>query len=298
MGRRRVRGARLRGAAISAIMACSVIVAPVRALSVDGVSGPPATATAAAARGPRFQLFALPPPPALCAAGAFIRGVDVGARKIIAFSFDDGPWPTYTQAVMSSFEQRGLRSTFFWIGDNVNRYPDIARDVVARGFEVGNHSQTHHYTASTIAREVPIANQTIRNITGEQPTLFRSPGLTQGESIQNALRDNGMCNIFTTVVLGDADLPRASAGTLCSRFANTVHAGEVVLLHDGGSHSQTVRAVPCMLDLALSRGYEIVTVGELLLAGTPYAGPRTRTNLIDTVDDQASVDGDPASLPE
>lgn len=238
---------------------------------------------AAAVRGPMIQLTPLPPPPEpepepepQCVPGSLVRGVDTGGVKVIAFSFDDGPWPTNTRAVMSAFEARGLRATFFWIGVNVSQYPDIAREVVARGHEVGNHSMTHCYSPTTLSTEIGPANDLIERTTGIRPALFRSPGLTQGDVIQYALAMHGMCNVFTTVVLGDHLSPRRSAATLCNSFANTLHPGEIVLLHDGGSHRQTVDAVPCMLDTALRRGYRIVTVGELLGMGTPYSGPRPK----------------------
>jgi peptidoglycan/xylan/chitin deacetylase (PgdA/CDA1 family) len=268
-----------------------MVVALVDAVGLAGVTGRTradpssswvADATEFAVRGTPFQITPFPPPPppppAVCTPGSLIRGVNVGSTKVVAFSFDDGPWPTNTRAVMSAFEARGLRATFFWPGINVNAYPDIARDVVTRGHEVGNHSQTHVYSPSTIAREIPIANATIARVTGVTPVLFRSPGLTQSDTIQSALAVYGMCNIFTTVVLGDHLMPRRSASTLCSSFANTLHPGEIVLLHDGGSHTPTVQAVPCMLDTALRRGYQIVTVGQLLRLGVPYSGPRPRTS--------------------
>ena len=243
---------------------------------VDGGS-----ASSPAIRGIRAQLGPVPPAPEICRPGALIRGVDVGDQKLIAFSFDDGPWPVNTQAVMAIFEARHLTTTFFMIGNNVRNYPEIARDVVARGFEIGNHSQTHVYSPATIAAEIPIANETIRRATGVTPKLFRSPGLTEGSNIQSALAAQGMCNIFTTTDLGDWKSPRASSSTLCSRFLSGLHSGEIVLLHDGGSHSSTVNALTCMLDIAGQRGYTVVPVGTLLESGYPYGNSPPRRNAFD-----------------
>jgi len=238
-----------------------------------------------AVRGERTQLVPLPPPPKICDPGAFIRGVDVGDRKLVAFSFDDGPWPVNTQAVMATFEAHNATATFFMIGNNVQRYPDIARDVASRGFEIGNHSQTHVYRPSTIAAEVSVANETIRRATGVTPKLFRSPGLTEGSVIQAALAAQGMCNIFTTTDLGDWKSPRASSSVLCRRFASSLHNGEIVLLHDAGSHSATVQAIGCMLDVAAQRGFTVMSVGSLLAAGTPYGNRPSRFNALDPTGD-------------
>jgi peptidoglycan/xylan/chitin deacetylase (PgdA/CDA1 family) len=261
------------------LMALVVLVSTSDLVSSEGTTfeiGPAdSTPLQPATRLGRFQMTPLPPPPQLCSPGALIRGVDVGTKKVIAFSFDDGPWPRNTADIMASFEARGLRTTFFMIGDNVRRNRDIALSVARRGHEIGNHSMTHQYSSGTIASEVKPANDLIQAVTGVRPTLFRSPGLTEGSRIQASLSAQGMCNIFTNVDFRDWILPRRSSSALCGSFDRSLRPGLIVLLHDGGSHRSTVDAVPCMLDTALARGYRIVTVGELLLEGTPFSGGAT-----------------------
>lgn len=78
-----------------------------------------------------------------------------------------------------------------------------------------------------------------------------------------------MCNIFTDADLGDWRSPRVSSYTLCERFKRALHPGYINLVHDGGSHTQTVNAVPCMLAYAKKQGYKFVTVSQLLNMGTP-----------------------------
>lgn len=205
-----------------------------------------------------------------CTPGSLIRGVDTGGRRMVSFTFDDGPWPHHTQAIMDSFAARGLTATFFMIGQNLANYPDIGRSVVARGFAVGNHAMSHRYSTSVIAAEVAQMNSLIAVVLGVRTPYFRSPGLTEGSSIQWALANSGQCNLFTNVDLRDWITPRRTASQLCASFANSLGPGQIVLLHDGGSHSQTVAAVPCMLDVAAARGYEVVPLHELLAAGRPF----------------------------
>ncbi len=239
---------------------------------VDGIDLSPAE------RGTAVQVGPLLAP--LCTPGETVRGVDVGARKLTAFSFDDGPWPGTSKRVMAKFEARGARATFFVIGRMVREYPDIARAIVDRGHAIGSHALSHSYSPSTIAAEIAPANQLITEVTGAIPVIFRSPGLTVDDRIQRALADNGMCNIFTTAILGDADLPRRSAGELCAKYAANLHPGQITLLHDGGGdHEATVDAVDCMLDVALRRGYTLLTVPELLAEGSHYSGPRPRNGV-------------------
>lgn len=205
----------------------------------------------------------------LCKSSRRINGI-VTSEKVISFTFDDGPWPTNTNAVMNSFEKYGWKATFFMVGRNIKANPAIAKSVASRGHEVGNHSMTHPTTQSAIAKEVVTTNNVVKSYTGVAPTYFRAPGGNFGSSYSSprevAFR-NGLCNIWTDSDLGDWRSPRVSSSTLCARFKSKVRPGSIILLHDGGSHSQTVNAVPCMLAWAKANGYTALPLKELLSRG-------------------------------
>lgn len=221
------------------------------------------------------RVLALDPAPTelasarLCSSSRQIKGI-VTKEKVISFTFDDGPWPTNTQAVMRSFEKYSWKATFFMVGNNAKRFPTIARDVVSRGFAVGNRSMTHStYSQTGISREIGPAQTAIRSVTGVTPKVFRAPGGNFGTLVNSTSYTKfGMCNIWTDSDLGDWRSPRASSATLCSRFKTAVRPGSIILLHDGGSHTQTVNAVPCMLAWAKSHGYNVLPLEELLRAGS------------------------------
>lgn len=250
---------------LAAAVAIALVAAgPVGADGVDHVSPADPDGLTPAVRGDRQQLVEQPPAPQ-CTPGTIVRKVDT-TQKVVALSFDDGP-VNVTRTVMDKFERRGMRTTFFVIGTQVNIYPAVAREIVARGFEIANHSVTHSYSWSKMASEVRPANDLIERVTGVRPTIFRSPGLTIAASVQAALAREGMCNIFANILTGDASMPRPSSSTICARFAGQLKPGSIVLAHDGGNHPQTIAAIDCMLDVAQSRGYEVVTVSELLTRG-------------------------------
>jgi len=248
-----------------------------------------ANATAAATRGTAVQQTPVPTQPPWtdpawqsgavpgCVPGQYIRGVNTNGQKLITFTFDDGPDPHYTKPIMDAFSQRGLTATFFMIGINLRAYPSLGRSVVDRGFAVGNHSLTHHYTWGAVSGEVTPMNDVIVDVLGVRTPYFRAPGLGDGPPIDAALVRAGMCNFSTDVVLGDHLMPRKSASALCASFAYNLKPGMIVLLHDGGTHAPTAQAVPCMLDTALTRGYRVVSLAELLNSGTPYEGRRILT---------------------
>lgn len=197
-----------------------------------------------------------------------IRSVKT-TQKVVAMTFDDGPWPVHTQGILNHLSMYGARSTFFMVSNNAQAYPDIAREALRRGHEIANHSVDHaSYNPSVIASQIGVANWELRQVTGVIPWMFRPPGLTQGKAIDERVAHYKMCNIFTDNDLGDWRSPRASAWVLCERFKQQLHPGYIALLHDGGSHAETVKAVPCMLAHAKKQGYKFATVSQLLNMGT------------------------------
>lgn len=252
---------RLGAATVVVIGGTSVVSAAAANLTMCLPPPPPTTTTTTQPRPPEPAKYAR-----YCRNGAPIRAVNT-TKKIVAFTFDDGPWPSHTANVMSTFERYGWRATFFMIGANIRTYPDIARSVVQRGHLIANHSMTHQYSPATIAAQIPTTRQLIFNTTGVWTTYFRSPGLTLSSTINNAAYANNSCNISTSVDLGDWVSPRASASTLCTRFRNSLHPGMIVLLHDGGTHQQTVDALPCMLNHVRAAGYQVVPLNVLLNEG-------------------------------
>jgi peptidoglycan/xylan/chitin deacetylase (PgdA/CDA1 family) len=201
--------------------------------------------------------------------GAPIRSVMMRS-KYAALTFDDGPWPTNTLAVVKHLKTYGAKGTFFMVSNNVLYYPTIARSVYASGMEVANHAKTHkYYTASVIASEIGPARWDIYRTTGSGilTWAFRPPGLTRGWQIDQKVKYYGMCNVHTDYDIGDWRSPRISSWTICDRFKRSLHPGYIALLHDGGSHTQTVNAMPCILSYARSQGYTLVTVSQLLTMG-------------------------------
>ena len=201
--------------------------------------------------------------------GALVRRV-VTEKPYINFTFDDGPWPKNTQAIMNHFADFGLegKATFFQVGDNVRNHQAIAEEVRDRGYTIGNHSMTHSvYKSGAISREIQPTQELMQELLGVRPRFFRSPGLTQGIAIQRQLKRRNMVNIFTDSDIGDWRAPRLTADQIAENFEENLRPGQFVLLHDGGSHKNTVDAVPRMLETALNKGYKVVKTSTLLKSG-------------------------------
>jgi len=197
-------------------------------------------------------------------------------NKVIALTFDDGPWPKYTAQILEILKKNNIKATFFWIGQNVKNYPELAQQVVAEGHAIGNHTWTHSYrrmnqTAS--AKEIEDTAAIIQSTTGVKTTLFRPPGglLTNGPA-SYAISKNYAILMWSA---DSTDYARGlSVNTLYNRVMKNVLPGGMVLMHDGGGdRSRTTIALPRVIDALKKQGYRFVTVPELLKLADKPAKP-------------------------
>lgn len=210
--------------------------------------------------------------------------------KTIALTFDDGPDPRWTPRILAVLHRYRVRGTFFEVGSRVNRYPQLSRQVLAGGNEIGSHTFTHAELATLPAWrqrvELDLTSNAIAAATGTTPILFRPPYSSEPSALTGsdvaALRRSGYL-----AVLADrdgADWRRPGAATIAANATPRHGAGAVVLLHDaGGDRSQTVAALELLIPRLLARGYRFTTVSEalglpsLLQAGS---GARARGNAL------------------
>lgn len=185
--------------------------------------------------------------------------------KAIALTFDDGPWPKSTEQILDILKQHNIKSTFFWIGQNVQNYPQLAQKVVADGHVIGNHTWHHWYRymdRDTAAREIERTAAVIFKTTGVKTSLFRPPG---------GILNNGPADYAKTHQYGVAmwsadseDYIRPSVSRLVKNVLRKAKPGGIVLMHDGGGdRSRTVQALPLIIAALKQSGYRFVTVPEL-----------------------------------
>ena len=196
------------------------------------------------------------------------------ARHEIALTIDDGPDPIVTPQVLDLLDRYAVQATFFCIGTQAERYPDLCREIVRRGHAVENHSQRHrHHFALMgvrgLTRELQAAQGTLSRICGQRPLFFRAPA--------------GLRNPFLDPVLARLDLRLASwsargfdtrvsdAERVKSNLLRGLRAGAILLLHDGNAaHSASgipviLEVLPTVLESAAALGLRLVTLRQALL---------------------------------
>jgi peptidoglycan-N-acetylglucosamine deacetylase len=190
-------------------------------------------------------------------------------QKIVALSFDDGPSEKYTPEVLKILKEHNIHATFFMIGQNVERYPNLARDLLAEQNVIGNHTFTHinvaKNSADKVAQELEQNANTIYEATGAYPALFRPPYGTCSDLSRQVVTDAGYKTILWSVTTNDYDAKMTEPSLIQYDILRTTHPGAIIALHDGGGdRSKTVAALPKIIERLQQEGYTFVTVPELL----------------------------------
>jgi polysaccharide deacetylase family sporulation protein PdaB len=195
---------------------------------------------------------------------------DPAVRKI-ALTFDDGPNEPYTAEILKILKENQVRATFFLVGKNVEADPQTARDILAAGHAIGNHSYDHRNlvtrTNAQVRQEILKTEKAIRDATGEKTTLFRPP---YGEKDSLTVRQtHALGYVMIEWSVSAEDWRRPGLEHIVSNVVKSVRNGSIILMHDGdkirrGDRSQTVAALPLIIAELRGAGYEFVTVPELL----------------------------------
>jgi peptidoglycan/xylan/chitin deacetylase (PgdA/CDA1 family) len=211
-----------------------------------------------------------------------------GTGPYAALSFDDGPTPEFTPRILDALAKAGVHATFFVMGYNAARRPDLVREIVAQGHEIGNHTWSHqdHTTigAAEIRREIVRCSDEVQQIIQRPQVGFRPPrGELTGYAVLVAA-ELGYDVFLWSVIRGPAGT--STAQIVQDYLSTTVQAGDIVDLHDGlgrgtfdptGSFARDlaarreveVRALPGVLARVADRGLTLTTVTDLLSRPAP-----------------------------
>lgn len=158
------------------------------------------------------------------------------SERSVALTFDDGPDPRHTPEVLDVLAHHGIRATFFLIGERVAAHPDLVRRIVAEGHVIGNHTHTHRglfplLRLGRMLEELQKVGETIRQITGHRPRLFRPPFGVTNPTIGRAVDRMGLTVVGWSIRSWDtvARIPRKK---VLNRIVRRLHPGAVILLHD------------------------------------------------------------------
>jgi peptidoglycan-N-acetylglucosamine deacetylase len=185
----------------------------------------------------------------------------------IALTFEDGPNPYYTPSVLNILPHYHVQATFFCIGRLVAAYPQLVRQEFAAGYTIGNHSWSHPNMAllapAAVQFQISRASDAIEAAIGVRPTFFRPPYGAMSVQLLTQVYYDGL----TAVIWNDEarDWSRPGVDVIIQRILGLARNGAIILLHDGGGdRSQTVAALPVIIAVLKARGFQFVTIPQML----------------------------------
>jgi peptidoglycan/xylan/chitin deacetylase (PgdA/CDA1 family) len=199
-------------------------------------------------------------------------------RKVVALTFDDGPNEPYTSQIADYLHSEGIKATFFQVGENVRRHPDLPRRLAAQGHVIANHSMSHkfrHYLSQPrYRRQLEQSQRVLETHLGQRPALFRPPWLWRGPVVFGGLRGQHLVPV-SGEFCHSLEVFRAPAARIAKAAVAKAKPGKILIFHDGfnastADRSRTVEAVRLVVGELRLRGFQFATVDELL-GVEPYA---------------------------
>ncbi|OXM83090.1 polysaccharide deacetylase family sporulation protein PdaB [Paenibacillus rigui] len=188
-------------------------------------------------------------------------------KKVIALTFDISWGDKRTEPILKILEEKGVKkATFFLSSPWSKSHPEIVSQIVKGGWEIGSHGHKHtNYSGLSdeeIRSQITTAHQILNEVTGQSPRLLRLPN---GDFDKRVLRIANELNY--SVIQWDTDSQdwlNKGADNIINRVVTKAHPGDIVLLHASDSVKQTHEALPVIIDQLKAKGYQFVTVSELL----------------------------------
>ena len=182
---------------------------------------------------------------------------------VVAITFDDGPNATYTPQVLDILGRYGAQATFFELGQEVAARPQLSQRIVSEGHAVAGHTWSHvdltRLPSSQWPHQIGDTTAAIESATRQKVVCTRPPNGASNAGVVDRLRQYGQASVVWTADTHDFQRPGVS--TIVNRALSGLHNGSIILMHDGGGdRSQTVAALPSIIEGIRARGYRLVPI--------------------------------------
>ena len=191
-------------------------------------------------------------------------------KKQVAISFDSAWGADKTLGILKTLKEFNCNATFFLVGFWVEDYTDMVKAIKEQGVEIGTHSNTHpdfvKLSEADMRLELTTSMNLIKNITGDDVKLFRAPYGSYNNTVLSTASSLGLTTIQWDV--DTLDWKGLSAMEITNRVINKVKNGSIILCHNNSDH--ILDALPILLDRLIKMGYEITSVGDLIIKENYY----------------------------
>lgn len=191
---------------------------------------------------------------------------DSATKKEAFLTFDDGPTTNITPQILKILDDYNIKATFFVVGQNAEKHPELVREEKDKGHSIENHTYSHDYkyiyaSTSNFIKDVEKNNQVLTSILGEYDSkIIRFPGGSFGSKrapYREAVKKAGYTYVDWNALNGDAEALNVPADKLLANIKSTVTNQNhlVILMHDSSTKQTTVEALPKIIDYLKSKGY-------------------------------------------
>lgn len=193
-------------------------------------------------------------------------------QKLVALTFDDGPNEPYTSRLLDLLAKHQVQATFFVVGNNVRKYPQVVKQAAGAGHIIGNHSLSHrfrnYFTSLDFASEITANQQVITETIGQTPALFRPPWLFRTPWILSKLNRQYLQSV-SGLFVNNWEIFQPSAERIANTAFKRTEPGTILIFHDGynakgAPRSATIKAVDLLISRLKAEGYQFTTPDELL----------------------------------
>jgi peptidoglycan/xylan/chitin deacetylase (PgdA/CDA1 family) len=186
----------------------------------------------------------------------------------VALTFDDGPYPGYTEKLLKILENENVKATFFLIGRHASEYPDLVRKISEKNHEIGAHTYTHQnirkMSEKSLLAELEMTKRAIEKCSKKRVYLFRPPGGQLNKRALDTVRGAGYVTVLWTVLPKDHEPGIMRDDIIRTALRDTSDSG-IILLHMG--RQRTLDALPRIIWGLRMKGYRFTTVSELMIDG-------------------------------
>lgn len=194
----------------------------------------------------------------------YITSLNKTNSDSIALTFDDGPDPATTPQILEILKLANLKATFFVIGKNAEKNPELIKAISADGHTIGNHSYSHSagiglFSRQKLVNDVNQCTDTIEKVTGVKPVLFRPPFGVTNPRYAYLLQTTGLKSIGWSIRSYDTTIENEKK--LYNRITSQLKAGSIVLLHD--TSTTTIRMLPALINYCNQNNLPVKPINEL-----------------------------------
>ena len=185
-------------------------------------------------------------------------------KKQVSISFDAAWGDEQTHTLLDILKEHHVKSTFFLVGDWVDKYPDDVKDIYDAGHDIGNHSNTHPHMTEMSTEEqknqIKACNEKIKEITGKEPKLFRAPYGDYNNTVVQSVKSLNMYCVQWDI--DSLDWKDPSPSEMVNRIVPNLQNGSIILMHNGAKN--TPEALPMIIEAVKEEGYEFVPLSKLV----------------------------------